>query len=227
MRSVGSLWTGAPSHVPCFQVPLPEELRSTMIDAVWQSGTWRQGTWLGTPVRKLPTDLMAYQELLSTVRPDWIVETGTGTGGRALFLASICDLLDHGQVVSIDPKPSRHHPTHDRITYVVGQSIDDEVAAQVHALTGPAPHALVILGSRRAKVATLMEFGQYESLVRPGSYLVIEETMVNGRPVWPGFGPGPGEAVAQVLNTRSDFAADPTFERYGLTFNPGGFLRRL
>jgi cephalosporin hydroxylase len=85
----------------------------------------------------------------------------------------------------------------------------------------------VILGSRRAKVRTLMEFGQYESLVRPGSYLVIEETMVNGRPVWPGFGPGPGEAVAQVLNTRSDFAADPAFERYGLTFNPGGFLRRL
>ena len=102
-----------PDGRPERDVPLPEELRSTMIDAVWQSGTWRQGTWLGTPVHKLPTDLMAYQELLSTVRPDWIVETGTGTGGRALFLASICDLLDHGQVVSIDPKPSKR-PSHPR-----------------------------------------------------------------------------------------------------------------
>ena len=58
-------------------------------------------------------------------------------------------------------------------------------------------------------------------------HVVVEETMLNGRPVQPGFGPGPGEAVAQVLNTRSDFAADPAFERYGLTFNPGGFLRRI
>jgi cephalosporin hydroxylase len=216
-----------PDGRPERDVPLAEELRSTMIDAVWQSGAWKQGSWLGTPVHKLPTDLMAYQELVSHVRPDVIVETGTGNGGRALFFASICELLGHGRVISVDPKESHHRPVHERITYVLGQPIDDDVVARVHELTGPEPHGLVILGSRRAKVRTLMEFGHYESLVRPGSYVVVEETMVNGRPVWPGFGPGPGEAVEQVLNTRSDFASDPAFERYGLTFNPGGFLRRL
>jgi cephalosporin hydroxylase len=216
-----------PDGRPERDVPLPEELRATMIDAVWQSGAWKQGSWLGQPVHKLPTDLMAYQELLSRVRPDWIVETGTHNGGRAFFLASICDLLDHGRVVSVDTKTSDRRPAHERITYVTGQPIDDDVAAQVKAIVGPAPHGLVILGSRRAKVRTLLEFGQYESLVREGSYVVIEETMVNGRPVQPGFGPGPGEAVEQVLNTRSDFASDPAFERYGLTFNPGGFLRRI
>jgi cephalosporin hydroxylase len=216
-----------PDGRPERDVPLPEELRSTMIDAVWQSGAWKQGTWLGAPVHKLPTDLMAYQELLSQVRPDVVVETGTGNGGRAYFLASICDLLGTGRVISVDPKESQHRPPHERITYLVGQPIDDDVVARIHELAGPSPHGLVILGSRRAKVRTLMEFGHYEPLVRPGSYVVIEETMVNGRPAWPGFGPGPGEAVEQVLNTRSDFASDPAFERYGITFNPGGFLRRL
>ena len=50
------------------------------------------------------------------VRPDWIIETGTRDGGRALFLASICDLLGHGQVAlgrhRRGPEPARapaHH----------------------------------------------------------------------------------------------------------------------
>ena len=60
-------------------------------------------TWLGHTGRRMrPTDLLAYQEIVTEVRPDWIIETGTRDGGRALFLASVCDLLDHGQIVSID-----------------------------------------------------------------------------------------------------------------------------
>jgi len=55
----------------------------------------------------------------------------------------------------------------------------------------------------------------------------MEETIVNGHPVWPSFGPGPAEAVKNVINTRGDFAPDPQLERGGLTFNPHGFLKRV
>ena len=67
------------------------------------------------PIAAAPTDLFVYQELVTTVRPDWIIETGTAGGGRALFLASVCELLDHGQVISISdeprsaPRASPHH----------------------------------------------------------------------------------------------------------------------
>jgi len=50
---------------------------------------------------------------------------------------------------------------------------------------------------------------------------------VNGRPVWPSFGPGPFEAVKQILGIHGEFAADPDMEKYALSFNPGGFLRRV
>lgn len=33
--------------------------------------------------------------------PDLIIETGTAEGGSALLLASVCDLLDRGEVVTI------------------------------------------------------------------------------------------------------------------------------
>ena len=61
----------------------------------------RPSGWAAASPRR-PADLFAYQEIIDRVRPDWIIETGTGDGGRALFLASICDLLDHGQVLSVD-----------------------------------------------------------------------------------------------------------------------------
>jgi cephalosporin hydroxylase len=60
-----------------------------------------------------------------------------------------------------------------------------------------------------------------------GSYVVVEETIVNGHPVWPGFGPGPFEAAKRILAVHGNFAADPKMEKFALTFNPGGFLKRL
>src|ERR1700735_4179074 len=53
--------------------------------------TWQNTTWLGVPVNKFPTDLWIYQEILTELRPDWIIETGTSEGGSAYFLACVCD----------------------------------------------------------------------------------------------------------------------------------------
>jgi cephalosporin hydroxylase len=60
-----------------------------------------------------------------------------------------------------------------------------------------------------------------------GGYVVVENTVVNGRPVVSGFGPGPHEAVVTILGRHPDFVADPAGERYTLTFNRGGYLKRV
>ena len=35
------------------------------------------------------------------------------------------------------------------------------------------------------------------------------------------------ENMRRILANNSDFAIDPTMERYGLTFNPEGYLKRI
>ncbi len=87
---------------------------------------------------------------------------------------------------------------------------------------------MLVLGSRPGSNLRIeSEFEAYHDLVAVGSYVVVEQTIVNGHPVWPGFGPGPLEASKRILARHSEFAVDTTMERYGLTFNPGGYLKRL
>ena len=68
--------------------------------------------WLGVRTDKCPLDLWIYQELLHELRPDLIVETGTAFGGSALYFASLCDLLGHGRVLTIDVQPQEGRPEH-------------------------------------------------------------------------------------------------------------------
>ena len=169
-----------------------------------------------------------YQELIERVRPDWIIETGSANGGRALFLASICELLDHGQVVSIDPHVAENRAEHPRITYIEGQAQEPDTFARVQEIVGDAPHALVVLGSLPGTNLRIEgEFKVYGPLVPVDSYVIVENTIVNGHPVWPGFGPGPLEAVKRILAQHGEFVADTAMEKYGLTFNPMGFLKRV
>ena len=92
-------------------LPVPDDLETAFLEAVWQNMPWTRTTWLGRAIASAPTDLLAYQEVIASVRPDWIVETGTGDGARTLFLASICELVGHGEVLSIDDDARRRPPS--------------------------------------------------------------------------------------------------------------------
>jgi cephalosporin hydroxylase len=223
----GPVFTG-PDGQPGTPTPMPDELKTQFVDAFWHSMAWRETTWLGRRVAKAPTDLFVYQEVVQRVKPDWIIETGTANGGRALFLASICELLDQGQVISIDPEVADDRAVHPRITYVEGSPQSEEISRQVREMVGESPRVLVVLGSQPGTNLRMeSEFNVYGPLVPVGSYVIMEYTILNGHPVWPGFGPGPGEAVKRILAYNSNWAVDTTLEKYALTFNPGGFLKRM
>lgn len=187
--------------------------------------TWRDTYWLGTRALKCVADLFVYQEILTELRPGLIVETGTAEGGSAVFLASICDLLGHGNVVTIDIAPQRR-PPHPRITYLTGSSTSDDVVAEVRSRAAREHAVVVILDSDHTKDHVLRELEVYADLVTPGSYLIVEDTSVNGHPVLPEFGPGPMEAVEEFLARDDRFVIDPRREKFLVTFNPHGFLRR-
>ncbi len=189
--------------------------------------TWGRTSWLGVPLWKNPLDLWIYQEILWEVRPALVVETGTYRGGSALFLASVCDLLGHGRVLTVDIAVEEGRPGHPRIEYVRGSSVAPETVAlvgrRVAEAGGP---VLVVLDSDHHEPHVRAELEAYHGFVTAGSYLIVEDTNVNGHPVKRAFGPGPMEAVTAFLRRHPEFAADRSRERYLVTHNPCGYLRR-
>jgi cephalosporin hydroxylase len=188
--------------------------------------TWGNTFWLGHRVLKCPLDLWIYQEILHEVRPELIIETGTYLGGSALFLASICDLLGNGEVVTIDADRREGRPEHPRITYLTGSSTSRSIVKNVRDRARGKSPVMVILDSDHRRQHVTNELAAYAPLVTPGSYLVVEDTNINGHPVDSNHGPGPYEAVQEFLAHSDRFARDPSREKLLLTFNPGGFLNR-
>lgn len=188
--------------------------------------TWSETYWMGTRVAKCPLDLWTYQEVLFDVRPDIIVECGTLYGGSAAYLASLCDLLDRGTILSIDIRAREGRPTHPRITYFDGSSTDPSLIQQIQARIGPGDRVLVILDSDHRRDHVLAELRTWSDVVSVGSYLVVEDTNLNGHPVAPEFGPGPMEALEAFLAEDSRFEVDAAREKFYLTFNPKGYLKK-
>ena len=188
--------------------------------------TWQATRWLGVTTLKCPIDLWVYQEILAELRPDLVIETGTWDGGSALYLASVMDQLRHGVVVTVDIEERPGRPRHPRIKYLKGSSVSPDTVAHVAREARGRRTVMAILDSDHTHDHVLAEMHAYANLVTPGSYLIVEDTNVNGHPVVPEFGPGPAEALTAFLAERSDFESDRSRERLLMTFNPGGFLRR-
>jgi cephalosporin hydroxylase/GT2 family glycosyltransferase len=218
---------GSDGPAPESPVPVADDLRDSFVNAYYRSLAWRETRWLGHRVPNAPTDLVSYQEILTEVRPDWVIETGMQGGGRGYFLASLCELLGHGEVIAIAERPRANLPAHPRLRYLTAAPHEPQARKLVDEIVGPQPHAVVILGSRTQRHRTRREFEAFAPLVPVGSYLILEHTVLNGFPADASFGPGPHEALRRIMNLHGEFLADTSRERHALTFNQGGFLRRI
>ncbi|GMV27100.1 MAG: rhamnosyl O-methyltransferase [Phycisphaerae bacterium] len=192
---------------------------------------WDTTRWMGVQVYKCPFDLWIYQEILFTERPSIVIECGTAQGGTALYLAHMYDLMGaEGGVVTIDIEPSGAAPQHPRITYVHGSSVDPGTFERVRAGLKPGDRPLVILDSLHNKDHVLAELRLWHSLVPAGGLMIVEDTNINGHPVYTDFapdqGPGAWEAVDAFLADHPEFEVDEAPERLLMTFNPRGYLRR-
>jgi cephalosporin hydroxylase len=195
-------------------------------DARAYNMTWRNTFYMGHAILKCPLDLWHYQEILHETRPDLIIETGTAFGGSALYLAHLCDLLGAGRVVTVDIESRAGRPQHPRITYVTGSSVSSEVVSSLQGAAREAQRVMVILDSDHSKGHVLAELRALAPLVTPGSYLIVEDTNLNGHPVEPDYGPGPMEAMDAFLAETPAFAIDQRWEKFFLSFNPRGYLKR-
>jgi len=198
-------------------------LRDDFIQAYYSSGAWRKNYWAGKSVGKNPCDMMIEQELIFNVKPDTIVECGTGAGGSALFYYHCSKMFDHpAQVISIDINADTPNKP---IVYFRGSSIDQEIFNKVRSLVSGV--TMVILDSDHTKEHVLQEMHLYSTLVTIGSYLIVEDTIIGGHPVRPAMYPGPFEAVEEFLSINTNFIIDAECEKHLLTFNKSGYLKKV
>ncbi len=169
-------------------------------------------TWLGVPARKQPCDAWVYQEIIFELRPDVIVEVGNKDGGALLFLAAICDLIGHGDVIGID-NDRTGQVDHPRVHTIDGDALDVFPRAQA-AVAGRS--CLVIEDSAHTYKHTLAVLRTYGALVHPGGYLICED----------GDMPDVARALRKFSREQEVFVADRSRE-WPVSWNPNGFLRRL
>lgn len=204
-------------------------------DLYYRSGVATHLQWRGTRILKNPCDLWMTIELIQRIRPATIVETGTHEGGSALFFADISRLLGlTTTVITVDPNPKWSiDPKSAGIVSIRGYSTDPKMFDRVRAElrtnvpSGPPSPVMVFLDSDHSAANVLAELRLYSSLVTPNSFLVVEDTIVNGHPSYREHGPGPWEAVEQFLEETTSFEVDKDSERFLLTYNPSGWLRRI
>ena len=169
------------------EMPLYSREAWELISREWVRVGWNQKyqytfSWFGRPVIQLPEDLVRIQEVIYSVKPDVIVETGVAHGGSLIFYSSLCEATGKGRVIGIDIAIRPHnraaieaHELAHRITLVEGSSTDPAVVAQVSSLIQPGEAVLVLLDSNHTKAHVRSELDAYHRFVTTGSYIVATD----------------------------------------------------
>jgi cephalosporin hydroxylase len=203
----------------------------------WWRFTYRSDkmTFMGVPIFKTPMDCWLMSELIWSLMPGLIIETGTHTGGSGLFFATLLQTFGcEGEVLSIDVKERPKQPSHPKLNYLVSDCLSDVAVdtARVAAKHAPGP-VIVYLDSAHHKSHVLAELELYHEMVSIDSYLIVEDTDMAGHPMRdkPGFwtkdNPGPWEAVQEFIAENDQFKIDRSFHKFGLTVCRDGFLKRV
>lgn len=201
--------------------------------------------WKGRRIVKHPYDVWNYIEAIHYTKPDLIIECGTFEGGSATMFA---DLMEpDGLVVTIDvtdhapdfhsTKRAKDWPRDDdgaaSIYRIIDSSTDPVVVAEVAQMAHGFERVMVVLDSHHSTPHVLAELEAYAGLVTPGCYLVVEDTNLGGNPIpgRPDDTDGPMGAlrawVPDHVGVGLDFGWDLSKHRFGMTFNPYGWLVRL
>jgi cephalosporin hydroxylase len=146
-------------------------------------------------------------------------------GGTTLYLAHLLDALGQGEVVACDINHERLQAHHPRILPVTGDIASPEVLEKVYGLVAGRT-CMVIHDAQHPCEPVLRDLRNLSPLVTVGQYFVVEDGVIDAAH-WKPNAPGPMAAVCKFLPDRPEFRADRTRERYGITWNPMGYLERV
>ncbi|SRR6266498_205345 len=219
------------------------ELKDLSLEWMLHSSQYKYSynfNWLGVPIIQLPQDMIALQELIWSIKPELIIETGIAHGGSLIFHASILELLGgNGVVLGVDIDIRKHnrrvideHPMSKRIRMIEGSSTSLEVVEQVHAIANDKLLIMLILDSNHTHEHVLKELQLYQSLVHEKSYIIVFDTILEDIPEnfqsdrpW-NKGNNPKTAVHEFLKMNDRFVIDADIEnKLQITTARHGYLR--
>lgn len=156
--------------------------------------------WMSVPICQWPQDIVAMQEIIWSVKPDLIIETGIARGGSLVFYASMLALLDlaegkapltEGQlpkrtILGVDIDFREHnkkvidgHFLRNYIDVVDGSSVDPGVYNKVYQVAKKHRNILVMLDSNHTHEHVLAELEMYAPLTSVDSYCIVFDTFLN------------------------------------------------
>jgi len=159
-----------------------------MLSEFWLKVGWNQKypytfTWMGRPIIQSPEDIVRLQEVIYTVRPTLIIETGIAHGGSLILSASLLKIMDiPGRVVGIDisirPHNQKAIKDHDLCAFIElieGSSVSEEVVKKIESLIRPEDKVMIILDSNHSKTHVTKELLLYHPFVSLGSYIIATD----------------------------------------------------
>jgi cephalosporin hydroxylase len=195
------------------------------LDAVLKS------TYLGIPTLKNPIDFWIYQEILYEIKPTLLIEIGNFCGGSTLALAHIMDNInkDNYKIIAIDIDHSRIFnkvKEHKNIEFITGDALF--VINKVKKFINKNSKVLIIEDSSHMYGNTLGILNLYSEFVSINSYFIVEDSIIsNGLDFPEDFEGGPFRAIEEFIKENKNFEVDRSKERFLLTWNPKGFLKRI
>ncbi|MCX5955005.1 MAG: cephalosporin hydroxylase family protein [Cyanobacteria bacterium] len=207
-------------------------------------------SWLTRPIIQYPQDIVAFQEIVSSVKPDLIIETGIAHGGSLVLSASLLCLLDVMEGldprksprkvvgVDIDIRPHNRkalddHPLRFKMELIEGSAIDPAIINQVRSHAVGVEKILVALDSNHTHEHVLAELNAYADLASVGSYCIVFDTVIEDLPTgsfsdrpWD-VGNNPKTAVHEWLKQHPEFEIDKEIDnKLLISVAPDGYLRR-
>jgi cephalosporin hydroxylase len=192
--------------------------------------------WDGVEILQYPNDLVLYQEIIAEQEPEWIIETGTHAGGLTLYLSGVLQSIKpDAKILTVDVDPTRWNRTTketiknpnvrvllDRVEFVEGGSTAPEVIVKMKQRIGTSKKVLVILDSLHTKEHVVSEMNAYGEMVSPGGYMIVTDTHLDS--LWGEV--GPKAALDAFLPSHPEFTPDRSRERFVVSANFGGWLRK-
>ncbi len=200
---------------------------------LWYYNTevWKQTHFLGVTCWKSVSDMWNYQEILWDLKPDLIIEFGANEGGTTLFFHTIMKTIKSDfKIFSVDIDDSKLDPrirTLSEVEFSKSSSTDEKILNRLKEITGKKQMRIfAILDSDHSKKHVLGEMRLLREILTKGDYMVVEDSNINGHPVYPKWGEGPMEAILEYQKTYpDDYVSDTKREgKFGFTFAPAGFL---
>ena len=211
-------------------------LRTQAVHLQEQAANFRytyQQKWCGVPVVRLPDDIVVFQEIVTSMQPAFIAETGVARGGSLVMSASLMEMagitpwvlgidiqiLDHARAAV------SHCRWAESIFLIESDSVSRTSVEALGSFIDDAPRhgpGILVLDSNHTHDHVLGELRTLAPLLTRGSMILVADTLIEelrpdsfiNRP----WGPGnnPLTAVNQFLTENNRFVRSQQWSRRGL-----------